>query len=148
MCRPEDLQNLTFEQDEMVLAGFCLNKRTRLHRTGMCTEVLKRLATNNSSFVASFNSVVRRLETWTTLEVPGYVKGKADSTPDPAGMRALLPLCPFAQMCDFVLAARLQTVIDSALPEVKGIHFGAKRGKQAVEIPCAMQTACEKCQDY
>ena len=148
LCKPEDLASLSFEQDEMVRAGFCLNKTTRLHKSGTCTEVWKRLAGINISFVNSFNALVKRVETWENLHIDGYVKGKLDSSPEPDSMRAILPLCPFSQLCDALLAERLHEFIDTALPEVTGVHCGAKKGRQSQEIPAALQFACEKCQDY
>ena len=63
-------------------------------------------------------------------------------------MRAILPLCPFAQLCESLLANRLKRHIDLLLPATRGVHIGARRGTQPVEIPCALHVACEKSQDY
>ena len=74
------LPPIEFSEHELDLLGGCLNKRSRLHRNGTCGEMVRLLAYNNSAFTTWFNSAVSQTATWTSLNITGYLKGKA-STP-------------------------------------------------------------------
>ena len=106
------------------------------------------LAMRNRSFVDAVNASAKRVHTWTSQCVAGYLKGKESSCPATGDIRAIFPLEPMQQLWDSLLAARLQRFLDGVFLPVRGVHIGARKGTQAVEIPYALQTACEKCQDY
>ena len=114
----------------------------------MCSELLRRLAMSNSSWVQAFNNCLQKADTWLLCQPTAYLKGKESASPCPETMRAIIPVEPLWQLVDSLLASRLQQFLDCIFAPVPGVHVGARKGTQAVEIPCALQIACEKCQDY
>ena len=125
MCS-QDRCTLCFEQDEVFVAAGKLNKRNRLHNSGLCTEILRLLAVGNQSFIHALNATAKRTDTWTCENVSGFLKGKESSCPPPKGMRAIIPLDPMQQMWDSLLAQRLQSFLDSILLPSRGVHIGAR----------------------
>ena len=114
----------------------------------MCSEIFRRLSMVNDSWVISFNACMQRVDTWLQCEVTAFLKGKESECPAPEAMRAIIPLEPMWQLVDSLLANRMQEFLDYFFAPVRGVHVGARKGTQAVEIPCALQIACEKCQEY
>ena len=140
--------SLQFEQDEAFAACGRMNKTLRRHRNGTCGEFYKRLAFCNDGYVSWLTDWCNDPSNWASqFVIEGYLKSKEGGLCSAAQMRAILPLSPLGQHLDILLAERLKAAIDAVLPMHRGTHAGATGGKQAADIPTAIQLAFEKAQD-
>ena len=141
-------QQTLFTQQEITSAGFALNKRLRIDRDGTSSEAWRLLGNNNHYFCDWLASNIVKEEFWMQFCVHGLLKGKSGQDAAPDDMRALLPLVPLAQLCDAMIAQKLQHYIDLAIPDRDGIYRGARQFTQTCEIPLSLQLLLEKSQDY
>ncbi len=79
--------------------------------------------------------------------VEGTAYGKSSSIPECTECRVILPLSAILNLVDFLLAARLQTIIDESFLIPAGFLIGAKPGTQCLDIAHAGQLCLEKALD-
>ena len=95
MAAPDSTEHqepLNFDQDQIVKAFLQLNKRTRIHRSGIATDVLRQTALNNKEICKWLVHWMQQESTWRNYTIAGYLKAKNNSTSLITDLRAILPL--------------------------------------------------------
>ena len=136
-------EDFTFTQVSKAMSNVKL--KNKLDNDGLCIRALRLIFLRQPHLVIdALNQLTSSDDLLRDQLIIGQIKGKGSHTVTAKSTRAILPLPCMLELADYIVASKINDILDSQFGDIKGVYVGAQRRTQVAELTKGLTLCVEK----